>query len=247
VAQQRSDRPPQVTQPPLDAEALARELDVSRETLARLRRYVDLLVRWQRAVNLVGVGTLPDVWRRHILDSAQIHPHLPPSPRSLVDLGSGAGLPGLVLAILGVEGVHLVESDQRKVAFLREAARVTAAPVRIHAGRIEQIEPFVAEVVTARALAPLPRLLELAAPFIGPRTTLIFLKGRTAEDELTDAAKCWHMRTHRIMSRSDPTGVVLKLEDIARASHREPQRAADRPHRRGRQPEGRRRQDDHRD
>jgi 16S rRNA (guanine527-N7)-methyltransferase len=226
-------------QPPLHPADLAREIGVSRETLDRLRLYLDLLERWQRAINLVGSATLADPWRRHILDSAQLLALLPPSTRSLVDLGSGAGLPGLVLAILGVEGVHLVESDQRKATFLREAARITETTVVIHPRRAQEVEPFPAHVVTARALGPLPRLLDLAAPFLGPETVALFLKGRMAEDELTDAAKYWHMRAQRIASRSDPSGTVLKLEGLSRASERQSQRAATRPHRRGRQPEGR--------
>ncbi len=116
--------------------------------------YLELLGRWQRAVNLVGGSTLADPWRRHILDCAQVVPHVPRSAATVLDLGSGAGLPGLVLALMGVPGVHLVESDQRKAQFLREAARLTRAPVVVHATRIEDLRGIAADVVTARALAP---------------------------------------------------------------------------------------------
>ena len=129
---------------------------VSRETLARLEAYVDLLTRWSVRINLVGRDTLADLWRRHILDSAQLHRFIPSTAKTLIDVGSGAGLPGLVLAILGVAGVELVEADSRKAAFLREAARVTDADVTIRPCRIQAVPPHPANVVTARACAPLP-------------------------------------------------------------------------------------------
>src|SRR5262245_58873059 len=117
---------------PLGPEDIGQVLEVSRETLERLAVYVGLLRQWQRTINLVGPATLADPWRRHILDSAQLWAHLPGGARVLVDLGSGAGLPGLVLAILGAPDVHLIESDRRKAAFLREAARRVDAQARVH-------------------------------------------------------------------------------------------------------------------
>ena len=123
--------------PPLGPEGFAELVPVSRETLARLGAYAELLTRWSARINLVGRDTLPDLWRRHFLDSAQLHRFFPESTRSLIDLGSGAGLPGLVLAILGVPGVELVEADSRKAAFLREAARVTGTEVTIRPIRPE--------------------------------------------------------------------------------------------------------------
>src|SRR5687767_1366639 len=140
---------------PLAPEELGVALGLTRETLNRLAVHLDLLRRWQRAINLVGRSTLADPWRRHVLDSAQLYPHLAGQAGPVVDLGSGAGFPGLVLAILGAPDVHLIESDQRKAQFLREAARVTGTPVMVHARRIEDVAPFPASVVTARALAPL--------------------------------------------------------------------------------------------
>jgi 16S rRNA (guanine527-N7)-methyltransferase len=204
--------------PPLTPQGFASEMagvgvDVSRETLRRLEGYLGLLRRWQRAVNLVGASTLSDPWRRHILDSAQIAPHVPRAAETVLDLGSGAGLPGLVLALLGVPGMHLVESDGRKAQFLREAARVTQAPVAIHAIRIEQLE-LRADVVTARALAPLPRLLDLAARFLKADSVCLFLKGDTALDELTRARQSWHMHSEIVPSRSGAGGVLLKLEGV---------------------------------
>ena len=127
---------------------------VSRETLERLTIYADLLVKWQAKINLVGPETLADLWSRHMLDSAQLFPLIRPDAKRLVDLGSGAGFPGLVLGVMGAPDVHLVESDARKCAFLREAARLTGTTVTIHNKRIEQVAPLGADVVTARALAP---------------------------------------------------------------------------------------------
>ncbi|MBE9552058.1 MAG: 16S rRNA (guanine(527)-N(7))-methyltransferase RsmG [Proteobacteria bacterium] len=198
-------------------EEFARQANVSRETLARLESYAELLEKWNRRINLVGRGTIDDLWRRHMLDSAQLLPLIPESAESLVDLGSGAGFPGLVLAICGVKNVHLIESDRKKCAFLREASRETGAPVTIHNKRIEEIESFQADVVTARALAPLPKLLDMAAPFAKKHCILLFLKGKHVDRELTDATKGWNMRVDRIPSHTDPEGTILRLEAISRA------------------------------
>jgi len=189
---------------------------VSRETLARLEAYVDLLTRWSVRINLVGRDTLADLWRRHILDSAQLHRFIPSTAKTLIDLGSGAGLPGLVLAILGVAGVELVEADSRKAAFLREAARVTDADVTIRPCRIQAVPPHPADVVTARACAPLDRLLDLAAPFLAPDTLCLFLKGQRFNEELTLARKAWTMNVSVEQSLSDRRGVVLRLQQVAR-------------------------------
>jgi len=200
----------------LGPEGFAKLIDVSRETLDRLTAYVALLVRWNQRINLVGRTTIGDVWRRHILDSAQLFRLIPPASHCLVDLGAGAGLPGLVLAVMGVPEVHLVESDQRKAAFLREAVRITGAGAIIHAQRIEKLPAFAADVVTARALAPLPQLLELSEKFITPRTTCLFLRGAGGEDDLTALAKAWTMRINHFPSVSDPTGNILRLDNFAR-------------------------------
>ncbi len=208
-----NDRPVRTA---LGRDGFARLVPVSRETLAQLEAYVELLKAWNRRINLVGATSLGDPWRRHILDSAQLLPHVPAKAR-LVDIGSGAGLPGLVLAAMGVADVHLIESDQKKAVFLHEAVRVTGIAATVHAMRSERLAPIAADVVTARAVAPLPDLLALAEPFIGPRTIAVFLKGRTAPDELTLAEKNWKMTARLMASVSDPGGMVLILESIARA------------------------------
>lgn len=197
--------------------AFQRETNVSHETLDRLTVYADLLEKWQARINLVGPATLPELWRRHMLDSAQLHPLLGDGVRALVDLGSGAGFPGLVLAIMGVPEVHLVESDARKCAFLREAARLTETPVTIHTARVEALDPWPVDVVTARALAPLPKLLGLAAPFLQHvGAEALFLKGETVERELTEARNQWNMTLDICRSRSDPAGVVLRVREVTR-------------------------------
>ncbi|MDH5411490.1 MAG: 16S rRNA (guanine(527)-N(7))-methyltransferase RsmG, partial [Alphaproteobacteria bacterium] len=185
---------------PMTLDQFAGQADVSRETLARLKRYAEMLEKWNQRINLVGRGTVEDLWRRHMLDSAQLLPLIPPDTGSVADLGSGAGFPGLVLAICGVKNVHLIEADRKKCAFLREVARETDTPVTIHNKRIEEIESFQADIVTSRALAPLPKLLDMAAPFTKKHSILLFLKGRSADGELTEAAKEWNMRVDQIPS-----------------------------------------------
>ena len=205
---------------PLSPEEFAAAANVPRGTLEKLQAYAALLQQWQGAVNLVGRDTLDDLWRRHMLDSAQLAPHLPPRAETITDLGSGAGFPGLVLAIVTGLKVHLVESTGKKTAFLREAARITGARAEIHHGRAESVAPWPAEVITARAFAPLPALLDYAAPFLiaaeGP-VTCLFLKGRTGCEELTEARKTWTMSSDILPSLSDEAGMVLKLQDISRA------------------------------
>jgi 16S rRNA (guanine527-N7)-methyltransferase len=201
-------------------DAFAAETGVSHETRARLEAYAELLRKWNRAVNLVGRATLPAVWHRHMLDSAQLLPLLPAAPperpRRVVDLGSGAGFPGLVLAILGAGDVHLVESDGRKAAFLREAARVSETPVTVHACRIEALPALAADVVTARALAPLDQLLAYAAPVLQPDGVALLPKGREAARELTVARKAWNMTVDRYPSCSDRQATVLRIEGLGR-------------------------------
>jgi 16S rRNA (guanine527-N7)-methyltransferase len=206
--------------PPLDACGFAEIVPVSRETLARLEAYAELLTRWSARINLIGRDTLANLWQRHMLDSAQLLPLVPDSAQSLIDLGSGAGFPGLVLAILGVRGVELVEADSRKAAFLREAARISEADVAIRPCRIAAVPRHAVDVITARALAPLDRLLDLAWPFIAPATICLFPKGERAEQELTVARKRWTMSVAMQASIADPRGIVLHLSEIVREPHR---------------------------
>lgn len=201
---------------PLDPQGFAVETGVSGETLTRLEAYADLLKRWSARINLVGSNTLPDLWRRHFLDSAQLLPLIRETARGLIDLGSGAGFPGLVLAIFGVPGVELVEADARKCAFLHEAARIADAPVTIHNTRIETVPAHPVDVVTARGCAPLDRLFVLAERFIAPQTVCLFLKGERAAEELTASRGAWTMTASLHPSRSDSRGVIISLEQIVR-------------------------------
>lgn len=182
-----------------------------------LEAYAALLARWNERINLVSPRDLPRLWERHIEDSAQLVPLIPPGTRRIADLGSGAGLPGLVLALLTGLETHLVERDQRKAAFLREAARVTAAPATVHAADAATLPSLAADLVTARALAPLPVLLSLAARHLAPGGICLFPKGAGVEAELTAARPAWTMRVERFPSRTDPAATILRLTEVARA------------------------------
>ena len=203
----------------LDPDGFREITHVSRETCDRLRQFADLLVKWQRRINLVGRGSLDDLWRRHMLDSAQLWPLINTGTASATDLGSGAGFPGLVLAIMA-DGhgpvVTLIESDQRKAAFLNEAIRQTGADARVVTARLESVPVPPADLVTARACARLPILLGYAAPLLKSSGSALFLKGASVDEELTEAGKDWTMNVVRHTSLSDPGGTVLKLGNIRR-------------------------------
>lgn len=203
--------------------ALIREhMDVSRETEVQLGAYAAELIRWSRAKNLIGPDTLGQLWTRHIADSAQVL-SCAPEARSWVDLGSGAGFPGLVVSILlaGVNNadVHLVESNGRKCAFLRAAARQAVAPATVHCQRIEA---FIAgwqrpvHVVTARALAPLSKLLEMTAPLIEAGAIGVFHKGQDVEFELTQAATCWKFSYQLVPSWTHSGSALVIVRDCER-------------------------------
>jgi len=210
----------------IDAESFSRALNVSRETMAALQTYETLLLKWQKSINLIANSSIPYLWHRHMLDSAQLSGLVSGPIRNWVDLGSGGGFPGLVVAILRAQEpgfmMHLVESDQRKCVFLREVARQTSARVKVHAARIETFgETFhpAPEVVSARALAPLDRLLDWAFPLFDSRTVGLFLKGQGLSDELISARKGWIFNFDVIPSRSDPSGSILKVEGLHAADH----------------------------
>lgn len=195
--------------------------DVSRETIAGLDLYVDQLARWQSVKNLVGPATLAEVWHRHIADALQLLA-LAPEARRWVDLGSGAGIPGLVLAIAGRErdGFHvgLVESNARKCAFLTETARLASAPVTVHNARIESVIGRLAgaEIVCARALAPLSQLLAWTEPLLTTGTVGLFPKGRDAAAELTEADDRWTFARDLIPSRTDSQARIVRVTSLSR-------------------------------
>ncbi len=203
-------------------EAFAAAFGVSRETVDRLVTYEALLRRWQKTINLIASSTLPNIWHRHFADSAQLWRYRPPEAVRWLDLGSGAGFPGLVLAIIAAEtgGTHhtLVESDSRKAAFLREAAREARVAVDILCMRIENPETRyrvgTSHCVTARALAPLPRLITLSAPYFSPGTVGMFLKGREAEAEVEEAEHGFAFSAELKPSLTDAKGRVVLLKAL---------------------------------
>lgn len=208
---------------PLSPSDAQEALNVSRETLEKLKAYVDLLVKWQAKINLVSKHSLSDVWRRHILDSIQLMTLVPDETRTIADIGAGAGLPGIPLSLaLGGKGrnshVHLIESDTRKCAFMREAIRVTGTNATVHNLRVEDYRGPKAEVITARALAPLDVLLTLAKPIAAPKSVCLFLKGKSANDELISARESWHMNVNQTTSLSEPDGKVLIINEFWRGS-----------------------------
>jgi len=199
-----------------DVEAALRKLDptVSRETVARLEALVETLLHWQKAINLVSRATLADVWTRHVLDSAQLAPLIPNGASTLVDLGSGGGFPGLVLATLRPElEVTLIEADARKSAYLGEAARKMGLPKqpKLVVSRIETAPPANADVVTARALAPLGQLLAWAAPHKSDPAICLFHKGKGWQAELTEAMKDWEIEYTPQPSVTDSDAVILRI------------------------------------
>jgi 16S rRNA (guanine527-N7)-methyltransferase len=193
---------------------------VSRETAQRLDVFVDCLLRWQTTTNLIAASTIPEVWTRHIADSLQLLP-LAPDANVWIDLGSGAGFPGLAIACALADrpgaSVHLVESNAKKAAFLREAARVTAAPAHVHGQRIEA---FIvgwkgpADVITARALAPLPDLLGYVNPLMKTGAQALLLKGQDVAAELTESAKYWNIEATLIPSRTAPLSKIVNIRGL---------------------------------
>jgi 16S rRNA (guanine527-N7)-methyltransferase len=186
-----------------------------------LQRFVDLLLRWNRSINLIGRGDVADVWPRHVADSLQLADHWGDTPPVCgIDLGSGAGFPGLVLAIRFGVVFHLIEHDQAKAAFLREAARATGAPAHVVATRIEDAVVPRAPLVTARALAPLVHLLSYAEPLLLPGGVCLFSKGRDVEAEIADASRSWRMDVQRIPSHTDRSGVILRIANLRHCTPR---------------------------
>ncbi len=219
-------------------EEFAAQTGVSRETLARLKAYADVLADWNALHNLVSQNSLEDLWRRHFWDSAQLAPLVPAEAKNLADLGSGAGFPGLVLAaMLPDVSVTLFEATAKKCAFLRAAAERMDIDVRVENARMEDLPPYPYDVVTARAVAPLSKLLEYAHNFVGPNSVCLFLKGQNVGSELTEAHKCWKMQVSQVPSQTDPSGAIVAVRELG-PIHVAPQKAA---HSGRRQSKGRRR------
>ena len=188
-------------------------LNVSRETIDKFQLYLTLLEKWQRRINLVSNSTLANAWQRHILDSGQLAAYYPPQTRQILDVGSGAGFPGLVLAIMGGVTVDLVESDQRKAVFLSTVIRELGLPANVHNQRIEIMPNLQPDVITARALAPVTKLLNLIETQVSAECVCLFLKGASVEDELTNLHSYSTMVATTHPSLSGSTGVVLELKN----------------------------------
>lgn len=192
--------------------------DVSRETFSDFQAYEALLAKWNRKINLVSPTAAKDFWGRHALDSWQLAELLPKNATTLLDLGSGAGFPGVAMAIAckqrGEGTVTLVESAGKKATFLRTVIRELGLPAKVWADRAEDMPPQPYDIITARAFAPLPRLLTYAHPFWGEGTTALLLKGQGVQEELTDAQNSWIYDVTHIASRSNSTGVILQINNL---------------------------------
>lgn len=196
-------------------------VNVSRETIARLELYESLILKWNPAINLVSKSTLSEIWGRHFLDSAQIWNCKPPNAKRWLDMGSGGGFPGLVIAIIADElapdlQVILVESDARKASFLMKLCQETGIRAKIHIERIENLSSQDADVISARALAPTEKLLDYASRHAREGAKLLFSKGANHEIELTEARKYWKFKLQKTTSLTDPSGVILEIEGLSR-------------------------------
>lgn len=197
-------------------------LDVSRETFERLEAYGKLLEKWNPKINLVSKATIEDLWVRHIVDSAQMFSMMPSDANRWIDLGSGGGFPGMVIAILAAElspdlHVTLVESDQRKCAFLRTVSRETGCKATVLANRIDEIEPLNADILSARALADLKSLLKFAELHLSTGGTCLFPKGVTWQKEVEDARDSWRFSLDMSKSETQENAVILKINEVQHA------------------------------
>lgn len=194
-------------------------VDVSRETEDDLRSFAALAQKWNKAINLVSARDEGSIWDRHVIDSAQLMAHAPKRARSWLDIGSGGGFPGLVCALLAREinpalAFTLVDSDQRKVAFLREATRLFDLPNKIHVTRVEELPDQSFDIISARALAPLQRLFDWSHRFCCSETVLLFPKGRQHDSEISDASARWTANIDVIPSVTDPSAALLRISDL---------------------------------
>ena len=194
-------------------------LGVSRESIVRLETLVTVTQTWQSRINLIAPSTVPDIWTRHILDSAQLLPLIHKNTSAIADLGSGGGFPSLVLAAIQPASVHMFESNAKKSAFLAEALRQMGVKGFVHTERLEQRKPVKGlpqvQIVTARAFAPLGELLSYAEPFFAKGATGLFHKGQDVDAELTRAAKSWNITAQKHSSLTDSQAVILEVKEIA--------------------------------
>jgi 16S rRNA (guanine527-N7)-methyltransferase len=206
---------------PLPADPRGTFLDavpVSRETELRLERFERLILERNQTLSLISHATEPDIWVRHFLDSAQLAKLIADPEAPIVDIGTGAGFPGMILAVLGLPNIHLVEHNIQKVEFLRRVVAELDLPVTIHPMKSEAVRPFPVGVLTARALKPLDQLIGLGHRLIGPGTACLFPKGRRAEEELQTAQRRWRMTVERFPSVTDPDSTIFRLTNVIEAT-----------------------------
>ncbi len=207
--------------PNFGPEEFAAAASVSRETLDRLKRYADLLADWNTRHNLVSSGSMADLWKRHFWDSAQIADLLPAGAGTLVDLGSGAGFPGLVLATMRPDlRVTLIEATGKKYEFLKVVAGELGLKADLRNKRIEDVAPVPFDVITARACAPLPQLLSYAQRFWARGSRALLHKGQNLASELTEVHKSWRIQAEQHSSRSDPSGIILEIRELQRVGRK---------------------------
>ncbi len=204
--------------PNTNPSAIFEQQNVSRGTMDKLEHYHAMLIKWQKAVNLVSNKSLPDAWERHFEDSAQLLPYIPKTTKTLVDIGSGAGFPGLVLAILRPDiNVHLVESDQKKCQFLKNVSRETESDANIHANRIETMhDELTPDLITARALASLILLFDYCYPWAqkNKSLTLLLLKGIKSTEEIIQAKEKYNFDIEEFPSLTDQNARILKITNL---------------------------------
>ncbi|MGD1953649.1 MAG: 16S rRNA (guanine(527)-N(7))-methyltransferase RsmG [Sphingomonadales bacterium] len=202
--------------PPAGLDALTRRFALTPEQASALEAYVALLAKWSPKINLVGASTLDDPWRRHIWDAAQVADLLPDTADTLIDMGSGAGLPGLILAVLCNVAVHSIESDGRKTAFQRQAVQQMGLreKVVLHNNRVEACSGLSADIITARAFAPLQKLLQMGYGFSHSQTLWVLPKGQNLDAELKEATKCWTFHSDTVHSETDVDARILCLREV---------------------------------
>lgn len=193
---------------------LNQHMNVSHETFDKLNRYYELLIKWQKKINLVGPDTISDAWRRHFLDSIQLLRWIDNLSQPIVDFGSGAGFPGMVLAIFGGKNIHLIESDAKKIAFMQEVSRITKSPVSLHHRRIEDVRIDNVGVITSRACSDLKSLCEYAHPLVSHGTICLFHKGKNYSKEIEDAKENWSFDITVSPSVASDEGVILNLSNL---------------------------------
>lgn len=199
-------------------------VSLSSTAIDQLDQYVELLERWNRQVNLVADSTIDQLWQRHILDCAQLWPHISGNTSCLTDFGSGAGLPVITLAILNqehacIQTIHAIESVTKKTNFMREAARILGLDIQIHNARIEDLKPWKSDIITARAFANVGDILGYAQPFLQKESLCLLLKGCKAKNEIAAAEEMWEFSCQLSPSLSGGEGAVVTLHNIRRREH----------------------------